>query len=331
MRDALDRKIDYMRVSITDRCNLRCKYCMPNGLPDIPHDKVLRYEEILRVCGVAARLGIRTIKITGGEPFARKGCINLLRALKAVDGIENVTLTTNGVLLEPHIEALKAMGINGVNISLDTLNRESYRRITGQDEFQRVWSSLLKAVKAGLPVKINCVPMREINGPELAQIAALAEKLPVEVRFIELMPTNSGENFSGIGGSEILRELREIYPDLEAEESPQGAVGPERKTRGFGPARYYRSERLRGAVGFIDAVSNHFCAACNRVRLTSDGFLKLCLYHDDGIDLKALLQAGADDETLAETMAAAIQSKPERHFFGSRKNEGIRSMSKIGG
>lgn len=322
MLDGMGREINYMRVSITDRCNLRCKYCMPEDLPSIGHEQILRYEEILRICRAAASLGISHFKVTGGEPLVRKGVEDFLARLRRLPGVEGVTITTNGVLLEPLIPVFSAMGISGVNISLDTLNRESYRRLTGQDALPDVLRSLESAVAAGLKVKINCVAMEGINQEELGELAALGGRLPVDVRFIELMPTEAGCSMGGVPGKAVREKLLEHYPDLR----------PAQEQRGMGPAKYYQSDRLLGRIGFIDALTGHFCAGCNRIRLTSEGFLKLCLYHDDGVSLRELLRDGMGDDELRQIMEKAIGKKPERHHFTVQGAEGgIRGMSGIGG
>lgn len=321
MKDHMGRKIDYMRVSITDRCNLRCRYCMPEDLPQLPHSDILRYEEILRLCALAGSLGIRTIKVTGGEPLARRGCMDFLTRLCKIPGIENVTLTTNGVLLEHYIETLAGLGINRINISLDTLNPDTYRQITGKDSFDAVWRSFQAALGAGLRLKINTVPIRGVNDNELAEIAAIAEQYPVDVRFIELMPTGGGSDTGRITGEEVLDRLRQKY-DLV----------PDCEVHGFGPASYYHSGELQGSIGLITAVSNHFCSGCNRVRLTSEGYLKLCLYHDDGVDLRSMLRGGSSDIEMMEAMSDAISRKPAKHCFEvTDATHGIRNMSKIGG
>lgn len=321
MRDGFGRNIDYLRVSITDRCNLRCRYCMPEDLPSIPHPDILRYEELEQVCAIAAGLGVRTVRVTGGEPLVRRGCVDFLARLKAIPGIDHVTLTTNGVLLARWADRLAALGLDGVNVSLDTLEPERYRHMTGRDDFAQAWAGLEAVLAAGLPVKINCVPLRGHNEEELEAIAGLAERLPVDVRFIETMPMGA-EIFDPIPGGEILARLRAVYPDLRE----NGA------SRGFGPARYYTSKALRGSVGFIDAVSHRFCESCNRVRLTSEGFLKLCLYHGHGVDLRALLRGGADDDAIAAAMTTAILVKPsEHHFFAADPAREPRRMWQIGG
>lgn len=322
MTDAQGRIIDYMRISITDRCNLRCKYCMPDDLPSVCHHSILRYEEILRICAAAVGLGIRNFRVTGGEPLVRRGFLDFLKTLKQLPGAESVSITTNGVLLEPYLDDLAAMGLDGINISLDTLNPHTYRELTGTDALDAVLSSVHKAVVANLRVKLNCVPLLGINDRELPEIAALAQTLPVDVRFIELMPTEAGRPFRPVPGERVRNILRERYPDLR----------PVTEWRGSGPARYEQSDSLLGRIGYIDALTGHFCRACNRIRLTGEGFLKLCLYHDAGISLRELVRSGATVEELQQVMAAAIGSKPEHHYFGDAGMQGgIGNMSRIGG
>lgn len=323
MRDSFGRNIDYMRISITDRCNLRCRYCMPVDLPFVPHDSILRYEEILRVVKIMAKLGILRFKVTGGEPLVRRGCVDFFRELKSVPHVKLVTLTTNGVLLEDNLAAISSAGIDCVNISLDTLNAEKYSQITGQDEFKRVMRAINKSLDSELRVKINCVPIRGMNENEALDFARLAERLPLDVRFIELMPTETNGGFECVKSCETLAALKAEYPDLIADTSP----------RGNGPARYYKSEKLKGAVGFIDSISNHFCEDCNRLRLTGTGFLKLCLYHNDGLDLRAMLRSGASDDEIAHAVKDAVMLKPDRHCFTETNGHsgGIGKMSGIGG
>lgn len=325
MVDLLGRNIDYMRISITDRCNLRCRYCMPEeGVPPLSHGNILRYEEILRICKVAAKIGIRGVRVTGGEPLVRKGCIEFLRELKAIPEIEYVALTTNGVLLEPFVDDIARMKLDGVNISIDSLCAETYRKITRRADFPAVWRSLEKAVEAGLMVKVNCVPMVGLNDTEIVSFARLAQDMPVDVRFIEFMPTDTGEGFEGIGGAEILSRLAEVYPDLE----------PDTQRHGFGPARYFKSGKLRGGIGIIDALGTCFCHGCNRVRLTSDGFLKLCLFSDDGLDLRGMLRSGASDSEIETAFTGTVYHKPERYpppGVDRLPDIGIKNMSQVGG
>jgi len=304
MKDAFSREIDYMRISVTDRCNLRCKYCMPETMPYVPHEKILRKEEFLRVCKLASEMGVKNIRVTGGEPLVRLGVMDLLREIKKLPLVERLTLTTNGVLLEQHAEELADLKLDGVNISLDTLNAETFRNLTGVDAFAAVWRGIEAVLKTDMRVKLNCVPLRGINESELAEIAALAETRRLDVRFIEAMPVGEGKGFDPIDGESILRELLSVYPDLKKDD----------EKRGSGPAMYYNGP-LAGSIGFISAISSCFCEKCNRVRLTSTGMLKLCLYYDDNLDLRWLLRNGASDDEIKKAMMDAVLKKPEKHEF----------------
>ena len=323
MIDSFGRDIEYMRVSITDRCNLRCKYCMPEDLPDIPHEEILRYEEILRVCAAAVQLGIRNFRVTGGEPLVRLGCVDFLKELKKLPGAGKIMITTNGVLLERYIPDLRDLDVHSVNISLDTTDREVYRQLTGTDAFDKVWRGIEAAVAAGLRVRLNCVALRGINEGALLSMAALAGRYPLDVRFIESMPIGAGDGFAPTPGSEILALLRQNYPGLEEDS----------QRRGFGPAVYYKHEGLQGRIGLINAVSHAFCDKCNRIRLTSDGLLKTCLYFGQATDLKPILrQAGCDDQGLCAAIRDAVNQKPEKHHFGeAAPGAESRKMSQIGG
>ena len=319
MIDCLGREINYMRVSITDRCNLRCVYCMPeDGISAISHAQVLRYEELLRLCAIAVRAGIRSVRVTGGEPLVRKGCIGFLRELKTTPGIKRLALTTNGVFLEQFVDELADIGLDSINISLDSLSAETYMRITRRDSFSAVWRGLNKAVASGLRVKINCVPIMGQNDAELLAFARLAENMPVDVRFIEFMPTRSGKSFERLSGTAILTRLLEAYPDLL----------PDTRRRGYGPARYFISGKMRGSVGIISAGDGRICSECNRVRLTSEGLLKLCLFHYDGLDLRGMLRDGAGDAEIQAAFTQAVLRKPEGQ---THTGAGIETMSRIGG
>ena len=322
MRDAYDRKIDYMRVSITDRCNLRCIYCTPGDMHFVSHDEVLRNEEFIRICKIASELGIKHIRITGGEPLARPGAIDLLREIKKLPLVEHLALTTNGVLLERHINELSDIGISAINISLDTLDRETYLAITRHDLFDQVWRGVEATLDAGIQVKLNCVPLPGLNDDDILKIAGLAEKWPIDIRFIEAMPIGQGEQFKAIDNNAILDKLFDIYPGIHISD----------QKRGFGPARYYTGGALKGSIGFISPLSNCFCEQCNRIRLTSMGLLKLCLYYSDGVDLKSLLRGGASDGTIKKAIGDIILHKPEKHEFKSagKPNE-QKKMWQIGG
>lgn len=344
MIDTYNRQIDYMRISITDRCNLRCKYCMPDDIAFVPHSNLLSYEEFLRLVNIFAKQGIRKIKVTGGEPLVRLGCPDFIRRLKEIEGIENVTITTNGVLLDRYLDELIDAGVDGMNISLDTLNRDRYAAVTGRDEFDRVWQGISDAVNAGLKVKLNCVPISEYNAEEIPDFFELARTKKIDVRFIEMMPIGHGKEFQPVSTEEILEQLKNSYDGIyEIHEK-----------RGNGPATYYEAKGFAGCVGFIGAVHQKFCSSCNRIRLTSEGFLKLCLYYSQGIDLRKLLREGADDDSLAQAIREAIAMKPQEHHFSCQivqtednccdaqssavtppvdvfDGEDVRNMSQIGG
>ena len=323
MLDQYGRKIDYLRISVTDRCNLRCRYCMPEPMAAVRHEDILRYEEILRICRAAAKLGITKFKVTGGEPLVRAGCTEFIAALKKQPGTEQVTLTTNGLLLEKNLDALTAAGLDGVNISLDTTDNVRFRSITGYTGDGA--DTLLRVLKAccanGLHTKINAVLLEETEADAPA-LAAIAAKLPVDVRFIELMPIGFGTAMKRVSPEDILAALKERWPDLTTTD----------EKRGNGPAHYYKSAVLLGRIGFIDAVSHKFCAECNRVRLTSTGQLKPCLCYADSADLRALIRGGCTDGELKDALRAAVYAKPRAHCFDT--NAVItekHAMSQIGG
>ncbi len=325
MIDRCQRDIDYIRISVTDRCNLRCVYCMPEeGVQWVPHNAVLSYEEILRLCRVFAGLGLSKIKLTGGEPLVRRGMDRLIADIKAIPGIRCVTLTTNGVLLAQQLPGLVSAGLDGVNISLDTLNREQFRAITRRDELDRVLAGLNAALECpGLNVKINCLPMGR-NDDQLVPLVELARERPLSVRFIEVMPI-------GLGKELTYRSEDEVRAMLEARFGP---MEPFHGRLGNGPCHYFSLPGFAGKVGFISALSHQFCSECNRVRLTSEGFLKTCLQYELGVDLKALMQDGRDDAFLAEAVRQAIYNKPLQHHFADTSGQEAlehHGMSQIGG
>lgn len=323
MIDAMGREIRYMRLSVTDRCNLRCQYCMPNGVPSLPHDLILTYEEMLTVCETAATLGIDLIKVTGGEPLARKGCVDFIRRLKAVRGIRQVTMTTNGILLGDALAELKELSIDGINISLDSLDPATFRAVTGGDEntLPRVLDALERSVALGIPTKVNTV-LTEAVMPTLPDVLALARRLPVDVRLIELMPIGEGKHIPPVPVGRALDLCLRLFPDLH----------PVAARRGNGPARYFEAKGLKGKIGLIDAVSHQFCARCNRIRLTATGLLKPCLCYREGTELRPLLRGGATPEELRAAMHSCIYHKPASHAFarpeGASENE---PMNRIGG
>ena len=325
MLDKLNRKIDYLRISVIDRCNLRCVYCMPEeGIESIPHDEILTYDEILRICEIVSELGIRKIKITGGEPLVRKDIVNLIRDIKNIDKIEQVTLTTNGILLHEMLDDLYDAGIDAINISLDTLNKDNFKKITRRDGLEKVLMSIDKAYDLGIRVKINCLAIRDFNLRELVEIASFAKDREIDVRFIELMPIGFGKKYTQIDNDEILSIL----------ESRFGTFEIVTEKRGNGPAKYYRNQNMKGCIGFISAISHEFCESCNRIRLTSNGFLKLCLHYNKGIDLKEPIRSGISDEDLKVLIHDTIWNKPLSHKFGHTNGEKdieVKNMVQIGG
>lgn len=324
MKDSHERTIDYMRISITDRCNLRCKYCTPEDLPSISHDEIMRFEDILTIARLAGRLGICKFKVTGGEPFVRKGCLSFLKALKELPDTKQVTLTTNGVYLKEHLKELKALGINGVNISLDTLHPDTFHQITGRPDFDQVMDAILTCQASGIRTKVNTVLLKGINDHEFWDLLKLAQDYPIDVRFIEIMPIGYGRQYQGYDKNALLPLLASKYPDYHFST----------KTHGNGPAIYVSIPGFLGSIGFIDAIHGKFCHQCNRVRLTSDGMLKLCLYYNNGINLKKMLREQASEKQLLSAMQEAIFHKPSEHQFYHSALEGseeLRKMSQIGG
>ena len=323
MLDRYGRAIDYLRVSVTERCNLHCRYCRPQRQATSSPGAPLPFTDLLRICRVAAGLGITRFKVTGGEPLARAGCVDFIARLKKLPGVEQVTLTTNGLLLDNVLADLCDAGLDGVNLSLDTLDDTRYRALTGYGgaAVEKLQSVLRRCAAAGLRVKVNTVLLPE-NLAETPQIAALAAQMPVDVRFIELMPIGAGAGMQRVLGADAMALLQRVWPDLH----------PTAEKRGNGPAHYYASRALLGRIGLIDAVSHAFCAECNRLRLTSAGLLKPCLCYDTAVDLRALLLRGAGDEALASALRGAILSKPRAHCFAEQG--GVtehRWMSQIGG
>ena len=324
MLDRFGREISYLRISVTDRCNLRCRYCMPaQGVTWVDHSAILTYEQIVRIVRASAALGIKKVRLTGGEPLVRKGLAGLVEALKAIDGIVSVTLTTNGLLLAEQLPDLLQAGLDGINLSLDTLDRAQFAHITRRDTLPQALAGLEAALAApGLRVKVNCVPTGE-NDDQLVPLAELARSRRLDVRFIELMPIGLGSALPRRTEQEVREILERTFgPALPC---PQGG--------GDGPGRYLTFAGFTGRVGFISAMTHQFCSGCNRVRLTAAGFLKTCLQYDQGVDLKALLEAGADDAALQAAIGEAIRSKPASHHFGGDKqaaDEG-RNMNQIGG
>ena len=325
MFDRYQREIHYLRLSVTDLCNLRCRYCMPDGVEKLEREAVLTYEEVLRLAALFAQCGIDTVRVTGGEPLVRKNVAQLVAGLKETPGIRRVTLTTNAVLLAEQLPALLDAGLDSVNISLDTLRPEVFRQITARDDFAAVQAGLQAALESGLPVKLNCVPQAGVNEGELEQLAALAKDNAMQVRFIEMMPIGYGAAMPCISGPELRARFARRWPEL-APLSPA-----QEHALGDGPAVYYTVPGWQGSIGFIAAVHGKFCASCNRVRLTSQGFLRPCLASETGCDLRALLRSGADDAQLLAAIRETIWAKPREHHFNDSSMPATRGMYRIGG
>lgn len=320
MKDGFGRTIDYLRISVTDRCNLRCRYCMPEeGVDQLSHEEILRYEDVLRLASIFAKLGVRKVRLTGGEPLARKGLAALVEGLRAIDGIREVAVTTNGTLLTDQLPGLLAAGLTGVNISLDTLREETFRQITRREGVGRTVAAIDACLAAGLPVKVNCVPIAPEE--ELVELAGLAKDRPLAVRFIELMPIGLGKDLRGRREGELRALLERAY----------GPMAPYEGHLGSGPSRYVAPSGFQGQIGFISSLSHQFCDRCNRVRLTANGFLKTCLQYDRGVWLRPLL--GGPDEGLEEAILAAVRDKPAAHQFAKGQVAGGERhiMSQIGG
>lgn len=323
MNDNRGRRIDYLRISVTDRCNLRCRYCMPEeGTELFSHDEMLSLEELVRVCRCAAKLGISRIKLTGGEPLVRKNVVWLAGQLRDIPGIEDITMTSNGILLAEMAADLKRAGISCVNVSLDTLDAKRFAMITRRDSYEAVMRGIRSAKEAGLEVKINCAVMEDFQEPDVLDFAEFSIHNGIPVRFIEMMPIGQGRSFTALDNDRLLEVLKRCYQD----------VVPVEKQMGNGPAVYYAFADGKGCVGFISAVHHRFCGQCNRVRLTSDGYLKLCLAHEDGVNLRDVIRSGAGDGQLKAVMAESIGRKPEGHLFGSgKREETCINMNRIGG
>jgi GTP 3',8-cyclase len=303
--DTFERSVEYLRVSITDLCNFRCIYCRPpEGVKLIAHDEILRYEEILTIVRVAAEHGIRKIRVTGGEPLVRRGVIEFIAALTALNGIEDVGLTTNGVLLASLASDLKAAGITRVNVSLDSLRPEVFRTITRGGRLDDVLAGIRAALAAGLsPVKINVVLLQGINEPDVPEFARLTIDRPLDVRFIERMP------FGG-DGERSLPESFSAATVLHMIRSEVGPLTPVDRSPLDGPASMYTLPGAQGRIGVIDAVTGHFCGTCNRMRLTARGTLRPCLLSPHEINLRDPLRRGASDEELARILLSAVHAKP---------------------
>lgn len=322
MLDSFGRSINYLRISVTDRCNLRCIYCMPpEGVPQMSHNEVLSYEEIRTIVQAATQLGVNKVRITGGEPLVRAELPNLVGMLSQIEGIEELSLTTNGIILKKHARELKQAGLSRVNVSLDTLKADKFQYITHFGQLKDVLEGIDAAKEAGFyPVKLNTVVMRGINDDEILDFAKMTYEDRWHVRFIELMP------FKGVA---------EYVPSVELQQHINllGKLESCTPLTGNGPATYYRLAGATGTIGFISPLTEpSFCSQCNRIRLTPDGRLRPCLLGDNEIDLKTPLRNNAPMDKLKRLILQAISSKPEHHpFIGENFRLVNRKMSQIGG
>ncbi len=325
--DRCNRKITYLRVSVTDRCNLRCVYCMPSeGVSWQPHESIMRYEEIREIIRIAAEEGIREVRLTGGEPLVRKNLADLVRMIAMIPGIEDISLTTNGILLADQAEALKAAGLKRINVSLDTMDPEKYSKITRGGKIDRVFEGLQKAEDVGLdPIKLNMVLLKGVNDGDIRQLAVLSKDHLWEIRFIELMPVKNqqkwGEGFPD--PQEMFLPVSQVKSLLE----PDGLEPVKLKT-GSGPAEIYSFPNAKGTIGFINPLSESFCENCNRLRLTADGNLRPCLLSDVEVPLLPTLRAGGDIRPL---LYQSMEVKPENHELDRNLAPVARCMMQIGG
>jgi GTP 3',8-cyclase len=324
--DGFSRTITYLRISVTDKCNLRCVYCMPEGgLPWLRRDEILSYEEIVRIVEAAASLGVRCIRLTGGEPLVRRYLERLIAAIAAIPGIDDIALSTNGLLLEEQLAQLVAAGLRRVNVSLDTLRPDRFESIARRPGLDTVLRAIDAAVRAGLaPLKLNCVVMRGKNDDELGAFAELTRERPIFVRFIEVMPVHENLGLQ----REAYVSSDEILDRIAAIDEIRPVPGP----GGNGPARYYAFAGAAGAVGVISPLSHDYCQRCNRVRLTADGRLRLCLFGDHSLDLRSPVRSGATRDVLVRMLQSAMLIKPQRHHLRLGESASrMRAFSEIGG
>ena len=319
MKDSLGREIDYLRISLTESCNLRCIYCMPEGVAPKVCGETLTKENIFDIVEVAVELNIKKIRLTGGEPLLRQDIVEIVQGIKD-RGIEKIYITTNGILLSEKIEKLKKAGLKGVNISLDTLNGEQFNFITRGGDLERVLQGIEKALNLNLEVKINSVIMKVINENAIEELAKLTLNNQLDVRFIELMPIGQGKKFTGISNNDIYDRLEKIFEfDRDYKEIK-------------GVSTYYKLKDSKGNIGFISPINSCFCETCNKIRLTSDGVIKRCLNSKGNTNIKESLDKNIEKEKIKEILEQEILKKPEKHLFGKEnKDEELKNMNAIGG
>lgn len=324
LTDNHGRPVNYLRLAVTDRCNLRCFYCMPaHGLEWLERKELMTWEEMLLVCSALVKMGIEKIRLTGGEPFARRNFINFLEELSKLEGLKEITLTTNGVLTAPYIPKLRELGIKSVNLSLDTLDRERFAHITRRDELPKVLDTLHELLQHDIQVKINAVVMEGRNTKDIIPLVELTKDLPVSVRFIEEMPFNGNGTYQGLTWDHlrILNTIQERFPDIEKMTDPQ-----------YSTSYNYNIPGHQGTVGIIAAYTRLFCGTCNRIRITPQGVLKTCLYDSGVMNIKDIVRAGNEVRAIQEAITDAIQKKAKDGWEAERNRSAIsESMAAIGG
>lgn len=321
--DNSGRKITYLRLSVTDRCDLRCRYCCPEGgIALVPHDQILSYEELERLVTIFARLGVNKVRLTGGEPFARQGLLSFIKMIKAIPGIDSLYLTTNGIQAASQLDGLQEAGISGINLSLDTLDRVRYKEITRRDRLSDALQTFHGALKRNIPIKVNSVVLEDTKDSEIVEIASLAGKHPVTVRFIEKMPFSGADQISAMARGDLLARLQNLFPELIEE-----------KMKGPSTARTFSLPGFQGKIGIIAGNSRHFCKSCNKVRVTPTGMLKTCLYDDGTLDLRELLRTGCLDEEIAAYLLKSVRNRAVDGHAAERKSGRFSepSMAGIGG
>ncbi len=321
--DGHDRRISYLRLAITDRCNLRCRYCRPEtGVPFIPHEEILSFEELERLVDIFCGLGITKVRVTGGEPFSRRGCMWFLTRLRKIKGVERLHITTNGVKTSKFLDELTDIGLDGMNLSLDTLDRKRFWMITRRDYLESVQQTLQGALARGIPLKINSVVLKDTTDKEILQLAGLAKNSPITLRYIERMPFSGAERTGTLVNGDLVKRIRRIFPGLVDSESAVPTT-----------ARIFSLSGYKGNLGIIQGHSRLFCKTCNKVRITPTGMLKTCLYDNGALDLKMLLRSGASDRKIREAIVFCVRNRfadgHEAERFSCRAVEP--SMASIGG
>jgi GTP 3',8-cyclase len=321
--DPFGRKMDYLRLAITDRCNLRCQYCMPaEGIPLKSHDTILRFEEMERLIRIFTNLGVKKIRLTGGEPFVRKGSLEFLKKINEIDALKSINITTNAVLIDDVLDHFRKLKIGSLNISIDSLQKERFAQITRRDDFDVVWANIQKALKLNLAVKLNTVVLAGINEDEIKDFCLLAKEWPVEVRFIEQMPFSGGPPEEKIlSADQIIGRIKNTFPNLVENQLPNST------------ARLFSQTGFKGKIGVIAGYSRTFCSSCNRLRITPDGHLKTCLYDHSAVDLKSLLRHGLPDQEIEKSIRQAVNNRAEDGFESEKRSNRLYnlSMAQIGG